>query len=62
MPTSNWTRLVIGLAAAIALGVVWATSGKLDTTYVKATVTATSAVTPLLLAFDRWLWRYPPFR
>jgi hypothetical protein len=62
MPTSNWTRLVIGLAAAIALGVVWATSGELDTTYAKATVTATSAVTLLLLAFDRWLWRYPPFR
>lgn len=62
MPTSNWTRLVIGLAAAIALGVVWATSGKLDTTYAKATVTATSAVTPLLLAFDRCLWRYPPSR
>jgi SMODS-associating 2TM, beta-strand rich effector domain len=62
MPTSNWTRLVIALAATITLGIVWATSGKLDTTYAKATVTATSAVTLLLLAFDRWLWRYAPFR
>lgn len=62
MPTSNWTRLIIGLAAAIALSVVWAISGKLDTAYAKATVTATSVVTLLLLAFDRWLWRYPPFR
>src|SRR6266487_3577478 len=62
MPTSNWTRIVIALAAAIALGIVWATSGRLDTTYAKAIVTATSAVTLLLLAFDRWLWRYPPFR
>lgn len=25
-------------------------------------MTATSVVTLLLLAFDRWLWRYPPFR
>jgi hypothetical protein len=62
MPTSNWTRLVIALAAAITLGIVWATSGKLDTTYAKATLTATSTVTLLLLAFDRWLWRYAPFR
>lgn len=62
MPTSAWTRLVIALAAAIALGIVWATSGKLDATFVKAIVTATSAVTLLLLAFDRWLWRYAPFR
>lgn len=62
MPTSNWTRLVIALAAAITLGIVWATSGKLDTTYAKAAVTATSAVTLLLLAFDRWLWRYAPLR
>jgi hypothetical protein len=62
MPTSNWSRFVIGLAATIAVGVVWATSGKLDTAYARATVTATSAVTLLLLGFDRWLWRYPPFR
>jgi hypothetical protein len=62
VPTSAWTRLVIALAAAIALGIVWATSGKLDATFVKAIVTATSAVTLLLLAFDRWLWRYAPFR
>lgn|SRR5574341_1161889 len=62
MPTANWARLVIVLAAAIALVIVWATSGKVDTTYAKAIVTATSAVTLLLLAFDRWLWRYLPFR
>jgi hypothetical protein len=62
MPTSTWTRLVIALAAAITLGIVWATSGKFDTAYAKAIVTATSAVILLLLAFDRWLWRYPPFR
>src|SRR5258708_10289638 len=62
MPTSNGTRLIIGLAAAIALGIVWATSGKLDVTYAKAIVTATSVVTLFLLAFDRWLWRYVPFR
>jgi hypothetical protein len=62
MPTSNWTRLVIALATAIALGIVWVTSGNLDLTYAKAVVTATSAVTLLLLAFDSWLWRYAPLR
>jgi len=62
MPTSNWTRLVIGLAAAITLGIVWATSGQLDTAYAKATVTAASVVTLFLLSFDRWRWRYAPFR
>jgi hypothetical protein len=62
VPTSAWTRLVIALAAAIALGIVWAASGTLDTAYAKAIVTATSAVTLLLLAFDRWLWRKAPFR
>lgn len=62
MPSSNWTRIVIGLAALIALGIVWATSGKLDFTYAKWLVTATSVVILLLLAFDNWLWRYRPFR
>jgi hypothetical protein len=62
MPTASWTRVVIGLAALIALGIVWATSGNLDFAYAKWLVSATSAVTLLLLAFDRWLWRYVPFR
>jgi hypothetical protein len=62
MPTSSWTRVVIGLAALIALGIVWATSGQLDFAYAKWLVSATSVVTLLLLAFDRRLWRYAPFR
>ena len=49
MPTSNWNRLVIGLAAGITLGIVWTTSGELDTAYAKATVTAASVVTLFLL-------------
>jgi len=62
MPTSSWTRIVIGLAALIALGIVWATSGKLDFAYAKWFVSASSVVILFLLVFDNWLWRYRPFR
>jgi len=62
MPTSTWTRIVTGLAALIALVIVWATSGNLDFTYAKWVVSASSAVILFLLVFDRWLWRYAPFR
>jgi hypothetical protein len=62
MPSANWTRIVIGLAALIAVVIVWATSGNLDFTYAKWLVTATSVVILFLLVFDRWLWRYRPCR
>lgn len=62
MPTSNWTRIVIGAAAAVAFVIVWLTSGTLDTTFAKAIVSGSSVVILGLLAFDRWLWRMWPFR
>jgi SMODS-associating 2TM, beta-strand rich effector domain len=61
MPTPAWTRIVTGLAALIALAIVWASSGKLDFTYAKWIVSTTSVVILFLLVFDRWLWRYAPF-
>lgn len=62
MPTSNWTRIVIALAAVVALPIVWLTGHGLDVAYTKALITASSAVVLFLLAFDRWLWRFAPLR
>jgi hypothetical protein len=60
MPTPIWTRLVIGLAAGLAILIVWLTTGDVDFEYAKWLVTASGAVILGLLAFDRLLWRYPP--
>jgi SMODS-associating 2TM, beta-strand rich effector domain len=62
VPTANWTRIVIGLAAVVAISIVWATRGTIDVTYAKALVTASGVVVLFLLAYDRWAWRWPPFR
>lgn len=40
VPTANWTRVVIGLAAVLAIAIVWAISGNIDIIYAKALVTA----------------------
>ena len=62
MPTTNWTRIVIGLAAVVAITIVWATSGIVDFTYAKALVTASGVVVLFLLVYDRWAWRWPLLR
>lgn len=62
MPTPTWTRIAVALAAAIASGVVWLTTGDVDFDYTKWTVSATTVVIIGLLLFDSVLWRYPPFR
>lgn len=62
MPTRNWTRIAIALAAAIASGGVWLTTGDVDFNYAKWTVSASTVVIIGLLLFDSVLWRYRPFR
>jgi len=62
VPTTNWTRIVIGLAAVVAITIVWATSGIVDFTYAKALVTASGVVVLFLLVYDRWAWRWPLLR
>lgn len=62
MPTSAWTRITIGLAAAISAGIIWITGGDLDSELIRPVVTAASVVTILLLVFDQWLWRWPVIR
>jgi hypothetical protein len=53
---------VIGAAAALALVIVWATTGEVEFDFARAIVTATSVVIIGLLVFDYWLWRHRPFR
>jgi hypothetical protein len=62
MPTRNWTRVAIALAAALASGAVWLTSGDGDFDYARWTVSASTVVIVGLLLFDSVLWRYVPFR
>jgi hypothetical protein len=44
MPMSNWARIVIGAAATVALGIVWATSGKVEVGFARAVVTGSTVV------------------
>ncbi len=62
MPMSNWAGIVIGAAATVALGIVWATSGKVEVGFARAVLTGSTVVIIGLLVFDQWLWRYAPFR
>jgi hypothetical protein len=62
MPTRAWTQIVIAAAAVVAFVFVWATTGKAEFGFAKAIVTASTVVIVGLLVFDRWLWRYAPFR
>lgn len=60
MPTPFWTRLVIGLAAALWLGMAVALKAPVDAAWLKPAGAVMSVVVLLLLAFDRWLWKWLP--
>jgi SMODS-associating 2TM, beta-strand rich effector domain len=62
MPSPNWARITIALAALATAGVLVATGGKLDTTLARAVSTGSTIVILMLLAFDRWIWRWPVVR
>lgn len=58
-PTANWTKASIGLFAGIILIFSLATGAHIENEVYKWTTTAMSAATLLVLAFDRWIWRWP---
>jgi hypothetical protein len=59
MPSARWTKIVI-FAAAITWGFILVVSDKaLDAAWAEPLGYAASAVVILLLAFDRWMWRWP---
>lgn len=62
MPTTNWARIVIALAALVSGAIVLATGGAVDINMAKAVASASTVVILFLLAFDRWLWRWPGIR
>lgn len=62
MPTPNWTRITIAVAALVSGVIVLATEGSVDINLAKAVASASSVVILGLLAFDRWLWRWPGIR
>lgn len=62
MPTANWTRAVIALAAGVWVLIFVVTGGSLDAAWAKPLGLVAAAVVFLLLAFDQWVWRWPAVR
>lgn len=62
MPTPTWTRIVIALAASIWVLILLALGEPLNPSWARPLGLAASIVVLLLLAFDRWIWRWPLVR
>lgn len=62
MLTPNGARIVIALAAAISAVVVLASGGTIDLNLAKVVATSSTLLILFLLAFDKWLWRWPLLR
>jgi SMODS-associating 2TM, beta-strand rich effector domain len=64
MPSQNWARITIALAAIVSAVMVLVTggSGAVSLNTAKIVISASSIVTILLLAFDGFLWRWPGVR
>lgn len=58
-PTANWTKVSIGVFAVIILIFSLVTGVRIENEVYKWTTTAMSTATLLVLAFDRWIWRWP---
>jgi hypothetical protein len=61
MPSPGWIRVVIGLAAALMF-LIAALTGDSSDVGLRSIGVVTSAVTLILLVFDRWAWRWPVVR
>lgn len=62
MPSPNWARITIAVAALVSAGIILATGGSVSINTAKALASASSIVILILLAFDKWLWRLPGIR
>jgi hypothetical protein len=60
MPTPLWTRIVIGLAAVLWFLGALLLDAPLDAAWAKPAGAVIALVVLLLLAFDRWAWRWLP--
>lgn len=61
-PTANWTKVSIGIFAGIIFICSLVTGVRIENEVYKWTTTAMSAATLLVLAFDKWIWRWPGIR
>ncbi len=62
MPSAGWIRIVIALVAAAMLGLSVLTGDSIDEQGLRWIGGVASGITLLLLAFDRWMWRWPIVR
>jgi hypothetical protein len=62
MPSPQWTRAVITVAAALWLGIAWSLGAAVDATWAKPAGFVVTAVVLLLIAFDTIAWRWLPFK
>ena len=62
MPSPGWIRIVITLAAGAMFGLSALTGDSIDQQGLRWLGVIAGGITLLLLAFDRWLWRWPGLR
>jgi SMODS-associating 2TM, beta-strand rich effector domain len=62
MPSANWIRAIIALVALAMIGLTLLTGDSIDQQGLRWLGSVASAITLLLLAFDRWIWRWPLVR
>jgi hypothetical protein len=62
MPSAGWIRIVIVLAAGAMFALSALTGDSIDASGLRWLGAVTSGVTLAVLAFDRWLWRWPLVR
>jgi hypothetical protein len=60
MPTPFWTRLIIGLTAALWLLIAFVLDVPVDKNWLKALGGIGAAIVGALLLFDYWAWRLLP--
>lgn len=62
MPSPGWIRITIGLLAAAMVALSALTGESIDEQGLRWIGGAAGGITLLLLAFDRWIWRWPGVR
>jgi len=62
MPSSAWIRVIIVLAAGSMFVLSTLTGDSIDQQGMRWIGGVTGGITMLLLAFDRWIWRWPLIR
>lgn len=62
MPSAQWIRVIIALAAGAVFGLSLLTGDSIDEQGLRWLGGVTGGITLLLLAFDRWIWKWPGVR